>query len=198
MHVNKNIFRITTIMIIILTLILVAIFINYLSKSGDIINMQNSNTHTSGEKAPKTNNNSSKENTVKEISGETTSGELEAESSTNEQEEQPKDSIDAKQEEEEGNKSEPEQSVANLQENSEHEAESGNELSNNISSVKIDFKDASQDPVITSSTETSNQEKQQVLNEIDDALQGLLEAVRKVPTVDESKLDASLESEVQP
>ena len=54
------------------------------------------------------------------------------------------------------------------------------------------------EPIISSNTETSNQEKQQVLDEIDSALQGLLEAVGKVPTVDESKLDASLESEVQP
>lgn len=56
----------------------------------------------------------------------------------------------------------------------------------------------SPEPVISSNTETSNQEKQQVLDEIDSALQGLLEAVGKVPTVDESKLDASLGSEVQP
>ena len=55
-----------------------------------------------------------------------------------------------------------------------------------------------QEPVITSSVDTSNQEKQQVLNELDDALKGLLEVVGKVPTVDENKLDASLESEVQP
>ena len=55
-----------------------------------------------------------------------------------------------------------------------------------------------QEPIISSSTETSNQEKQEVLNELDSALQGLLEAVGKVPTVDEQKLDASLGSEVQP
>ena len=53
-------------------------------------------------------------------------------------------------------------------------------------------------PVISSHTETSNQEKQEILNEIDDALKGLLDAVGKVKTVDESKLDASLESEVEP
>ena len=53
-------------------------------------------------------------------------------------------------------------------------------------------------PIIVSRTETSNQEKQEVLNEIDDALKDLLDAVGKVQTVDESKLDASLESEVEP
>ena len=52
--------------------------------------------------------------------------------------------------------------------------------------------------VISSHTETSNQEKQEILNEIDDALKGLLDVVGKVKTVDESKLDASLESEVEP
>ena len=53
-------------------------------------------------------------------------------------------------------------------------------------------------PIIVSRTETSNQEKQEVLNEIDDALKDLLDAVGKVKTVDESKLDASLGSEVEP
>ncbi len=52
--------------------------------------------------------------------------------------------------------------------------------------------------IIVSRTETSNQEKQEVLNEIDDALKGLLEAVGNVKTVDETKLDASLGSEVEP
>jgi cell division protein FtsN len=52
--------------------------------------------------------------------------------------------------------------------------------------------------IISSRTETSNQEKQEILNEIDDALKGLLDAVGKVKTVDETKLDASLESEVEP
>ena len=55
------------------------------------------------------------------------------------------------------------------------------------------------EPIIISTTEASNQEKQQILDELDDALQGLLEAVGKVPTVDEDRLNASLqESEVQP
>ena len=35
-------------------------------------------------------------------------------------------------------------------------------------------------------------------DKIDDALKGLLDAVGKVKTVDETKLDASLESEVEP
>ena len=53
--------------------------------------------------------------------------------------------------------------------------------------------------IISSDTETSNQDKQQVLSEIDDALQGLLEAVGNVPIVDEEKLNKTLESsEVTP
>jgi hypothetical protein len=50
------------------------------------------------------------------------------------------------------------------------------------------------EPIISSDNETSNQDKQQVLSEIDDALQGLLEAVGKVPTVDEEKLNKTLEN----
>ena len=52
--------------------------------------------------------------------------------------------------------------------------------------------DDTKEPVISSNIETSNEEKRQVLNELDSALQGLLDAVGKVPTVDEEKLDASL------
>jgi len=53
--------------------------------------------------------------------------------------------------------------------------------------------------IISSDTETSNQDKQQVLSEIDSALQGLLEAVGNVPIVDEEKLNKTLESsEVTP
>ena len=64
--------------------------------------------------------------------------------------------------------------------------------------LSIDNDKTIKDAVISSTTETSNQEKQEVLNELDKALQGLLEVVGKVPTVDETKLNASLESEVQP
>ena len=51
--------------------------------------------------------------------------------------------------------------------------------------------------IISSSSETSNEEKQEVLTEIDEALKGLLEAVGKVEIVDETRLDASLKSEVE-
>ena len=50
--------------------------------------------------------------------------------------------------------------------------------------------------VISSDPQTSNQEKQEILTEIDVALKGLLEAVGKVEIVDEDKLNASLDSEV--
>ncbi len=56
-----------------------------------------------------------------------------------------------------------------------------------------------QDQIIKSSSETSNQEKQEILNELDSALQELLDVVGKVPIVDEEKLNASLiESEAMP
>lgn len=51
--------------------------------------------------------------------------------------------------------------------------------------------------LISSTSETSNEEKQEVLTEIDEALKGLLEAVGKVEIVDEKRLDASLNSEVE-
>lgn len=51
--------------------------------------------------------------------------------------------------------------------------------------------------IISSTSETSNEEKQEVLTEIDEALKGLLEAVGKVEIVDEKRLDASLNSEVE-
>jgi len=51
--------------------------------------------------------------------------------------------------------------------------------------------------VIISDPETSNEEKQEVLTEIDEALKGLLEAVGKVEVVDETRLDATLNSEVE-
>lgn len=50
--------------------------------------------------------------------------------------------------------------------------------------------------LITSDSQTSNQQKQEILTEIDKALQGLLEAVGKVEVVDEERLDATLNSEV--
>ena len=197
---NKNIFRITTIMIVILTLILVAIFIDYFSKSEDIINRQNPNTHISGEKTSNREENNKNNATINSMedgskSGEETNAEHLAEQSGENLNNELK--IDEEIITPENNKQEtikePEENINDVK----TEATDSGEA-NSISTVKIDFKDNTQDPVISSSTETSNQEKQQVLNELDDALQGLLEAVSKVPTVDETKLDASLESEVQP
>jgi len=78
---------------------------------------------------------------------------------------------------------------------------SGDTINNSgevIVSEKEDTKNNNQevDIVIVSDPQTSNQEKQEVLTEIDKALQGLLEAVGKVETVDETRLDATLDSEV--
>ncbi len=50
--------------------------------------------------------------------------------------------------------------------------------------------------VMSSNPETSSQEKQEILSQIDEALQGLLATVSKVETVDETKLDATLNSGV--
>lgn len=161
---KKNIMTIASIMIVILALLLVVIFINY---NQPLENTKSPTILSSGEaKKPQinneldvSNNNDSGESNIEIItqSGETTSGEIEAD--------------DKVEEKEEPIKNEPK---------------------------KTDFGTLSEASIISSQTETSNQEKQQILNEIDDALQGLLDAVGKVQTVDEAKLDASLESEVEP
>lgn len=72
---------------------------------------------------------------------------------------------------------------------------SGDNIPNVIVEV-TEPKDSSNQLVITSDSETSNQEKQQILTEIDEALKGLLEAVGKVETVDEERLNTTLDSEV--
>lgn len=76
--------------------------------------------------------------------------------------------------------------------------ESGNKMIENIDD-QIENQDERPDNqlVIVSDPETSNEEKQEVLTEIDEALKGLLEAVGKVEIVDETRLDASLNSEVE-
>lgn len=60
----------------------------------------------------------------------------------------------------------------------------------------IEIPSEGKDIVISSELQTSNQEKQEILSEIDEALQGLLEVVGKVEIVDEDRLDATLDSEV--
>lgn len=75
-----------------------------------------------------------------------------------------------------------------------------NEISgdSNISTpdIIIEIPNESKDIVISSELQTSNQEKQEILSEIDAALQGLLEVVGKVEIVDEDRLEATLDSEV--
>ncbi len=70
---------------------------------------------------------------------------------------------------------------------------SGEELPNAI--IEIPEEESNQ-ILITSDSQTSNQQKQEILTEIDKALQGLLEAVGKVEVVDEERLNATLNSEV--
>ena len=60
----------------------------------------------------------------------------------------------------------------------------------------IEIPSEGKDIVISSELQTSDQEKQEILSEIDEALQGLLEVVGKVEIVDEERLDATLDSEV--
>ena len=62
--------------------------------------------------------------------------------------------------------------------------------------VEIPGEEENNQILITSDSQTSNQQKQEILTEIDKALQGLLEAVGKVEVVDEERLDATLNSEV--
>ena len=62
--------------------------------------------------------------------------------------------------------------------------------------VEIPKEEENNQILITSDSQTSNQQKQEILTEIDKALQGLLEAVGKVEVVDEERLDATLNSEV--
>lgn len=78
--------------------------------------------------------------------------------------------------------------------NNQTDNSSGETIPNTI--IDIPTEQNPEDVVISSNTETSDVDKQKVLSEIDDALQKLLETVGKVQTVDESKLDASLNSEV--
>ena len=76
---------------------------------------------------------------------------------------------------------------------------SENNGQNTIPNVTIYLPEDSQKPteIISSNTETSSQEKQEVLSEIDEALKDLLEAVGKVEIVDEARLDATLEQGVE-
>lgn len=70
-------------------------------------------------------------------------------------------------------------------------------LKNNIETneVKKD-EDKSSQVIITSESTISNKEKREILNELDDTLMDLLDAVNKVQTVDESRLITE-EGEVQ-
>lgn len=72
-----------------------------------------------------------------------------------------------------------------------------NNIQSSSNSQEIPSNNSDGNLVISSELETSSQEKQQVLSEIDEALKGLLEAVGKVEVVDEDRLNASLNSEVE-
>ena len=177
---NRWIKIITSLMIIILIALLILIFLNYFNNREiiNIINSNNSNVmHTSGENT--TNNNVENNRDIidtKEESGDIVSLIMSGESNI-----------------------EPVPEIQN-----ENIIVSDTKV-NNIPDVKpnndsnTEEKPKENNTVITSNVDTSNEEKRQVLNELDSALKGLLDVVSKVPTVDEEKLDASLKvSEVSP
>lgn len=74
--------------------------------------------------------------------------------------------------------------------------ESGEKMPNTVIEIPSDNIPDSENIIISSELQTSNQQKQEILTEIDKALQGLLEAVGKVEVVDEERLNATLNSEV--
>ena len=69
-------------------------------------------------------------------------------------------------------------------------------MPNTVIEIPSDNIPDSENIIISSELQTSNQQKQEILTEIDKALQGLLEAVGKVEVVDEERLNATLNSEV--
>ncbi len=208
MVLNKNnIMKITTIMIILLVIALIFIFMHYLSFRDDVVVKKPVTTPIKTNSGEIKNLERSGESKVETIeSGETSLIPSNPEDNNSESKVEDKGSKDNKdnndkiQKEDEApknNKTSDENKNENKNENNNSKGNEDN--STQMPNTIIDVTDNNmQEPVITSDINTSNQEKQQVLNELDDALKGLLEVVGKVPTVDENKLDASLESEVQP
>ena len=205
---NNNLKLITTIMIIILILVLILIAITYFNSREIVDTKVPYVSNSSGEKKNIEEkelddiiDNMSDEDSIQIVSGESvttniTSGELNTKND---------EMIVKNVEEFSGDDKENQKVVEILDTNVDNNIAEINSSGENekeeitVNDYETPYNTKDKEPVITSSSETSNQEKQQILNELDDALQGLLEAVGKVPTVDEEKLDASLkESEVQP
>lgn len=166
---NKNIRTIASVMIVVLAIVLIVIFALYNSNRDTIRSKNNTNMHDSGEPILNDKSGDIEETNSGEVIEQAESGEDIVVSGENEiVEEISGEVIEDKKPLRKPERKEPPKPAEN------------------------------DSPVIVSRTDTSNQEKQEILNEIDDALKGLLDAVGKVKTVDESKLDASLESEVEP
>ena len=189
---NNKIMKITTILIIILSLLLVVMLFSYFNKRDPGEDTKNiPNIKVSGEKQSIS---TKKEEDV--LSGEEIlfSGEK-----TIIEETQPGSGeaviVNSEVKEVTEEKRPPKNIVVKPIENDNNNQKENIVVDTNIPEVVEPIESSVQESIISSSTETSNQEKQQVLDEIDNALQGLLEAVGKVPTVDEQKLDASLGSE---
>ncbi len=189
---QSTLFKITTVMIIILFLILVSMFIGYFLRDEEtkpVVTPRASGEQVSTKAPKETKNNSGEINIDEKLSsGEATLIVTPSVAPTINPTAKPTAKPD--------DKTNPKPTVkideTIIPENV-TEPQSGNTEIDNKEKEPI-----APETVITSTAETSNQEKQQVLNELDEALQGLLDVVSKVPTVDESKLDASLGSEVQP
>ena len=168
---NKWIKIITSLMIIILIALLILIFLNYFNNR-EIINIINSN-NTNNIHASGENAKDEKENIDIVVS----SGEKENFESGEITDEPIVEQIQDEKKPDPTNKTDKKTEIK----------------------PQADEKPKDNNSVISSNVDTSNEEKRQVLNELDSALKGLLDVVSKVPTVDEEKLDASLkESEVSP
>lgn len=196
---NKIIKALTTLMIIVLLVVLIWVYLSYYrGNTSSVLNNEDYNSNVSALNIP---NNVSvesgeglvasiiKENTDKMGSSNVSTSGEDTSIYSNENETRV-DNNENKSNDNQGEVSkEDETNNQNINNNS------GERMPNTI----IDIPNATQEPndiMISSSTETSDSEKQKVLNEIDTALQNLLETVGKVQTVDEERLNATLSSEV--
>ena len=178
---NKRIMTITTIMIIVLILVLVFIYLTYIKKEPVDISTKNNISGDSIELIEPA-------NTPVNLPS-VSSGDIDTDIPKITPTIEPTAVLITDKPIRTTNSPAPTQIVEIVETHVELEANSGDEIDNQVSEGTNIV-----GSVISSNNETSNQDKQQVLSEIDDALQGLLEAVGKVPTVNEEKLNMTLEN----
>lgn len=181
---NKAIKAIATLMIVILIVVLIGIFLSYYSGNG-IINtfmLESGNTNISTSNIPSGDYMSNNErDNIKNNEGLIDS----IIKDSTENKENPGD-----------NQMQGSTGSNDESKNSGDVDNSGDTFPNTVIEIPNDVREEPSQFVISSNSQTSNQEKQEVLDEIDKALQGLLEAVGKVEIVDETRLEATLNSEV--